>query len=400
MKVLYIASTTSLAGGSTKSLIAMLIQAQALGIDMEVICPDENGLTRWLRDRGIKVHVVAFRHASLPTSRTLPDIIKWIPRYLYYSWINKRGKEGVKRIAQQYAPDIIHENSSAINVGFYAAKAIGVPEIIHIREYGDLDFNLKLPDRKRRLNTENVFSIPITKDISRHLNQDTNPRATQIYDGIVRSSEFRINEEKENWFLFAGRIEEAKGIEELLKAYAIYVNSSPSPFPLYVCGGCGMTDYLDKLKAFVSENGLERYVIWMGERDDIAEFMAKSAATIIPSRFEGLGRVMPEAMANGSLCVARYTGGTKEQLDNATQFTGAPIAYAYENEAELVDILLKITDKVKQGDAFLPNTEFRQMINRSQVAVKEFFSEESFGIKILNLYKKILDKSKTTDQHK
>lgn len=392
MKVLYIASGSGLAGGATKSLITLLNQAKINGIHIEVVCPEEKGLAQWLRDNGIKVHVVPFRHVRIPFSKTLTDKIKWLPRLIHDFWINYRARAAVNRIASEFAPDIIHENSSVINVGYYASKHIHVPDVVHIREYGDLDFKMKLPGRKSRLKAYNIYTLSITKDIARHLNQDVNPKATQIYDGMVDLSEFRFNRDKKRYFLYAGRIENAKGIADLLDVYADYAHAITNPFPLHICGGCNHPDFLTKMKAFVKEKGIESNVVWMGERSDIADIMAEAGATIIPSRFEGLGRVMPEAMTNGSLCVAKNTGGTKEQLDNGLEYTGAPIAIAYEEGDQLKEILFNITKEFDKGNAFIPGSDFSNMIERSQEAVKEFFSEQRFGEKLLDFYNKILSK--------
>lgn len=389
--MLYIASGTGMAGGATKSLIAMINQAKAHGIQLEVVCPDEEGLTQWLRERGIKVHVVHYRHVRLPFFRTFSDKIKWLPRLIHDAFINFRARSAVRQIARNFSPDIIHENSSVINVGYHASKSLGIPDVVHIREYGDLDFRMTLPGRKKRLKAPNVYTISITKDIGRHMRQDLNPKAKQIYDGIVDYSDFRLVEDKKRWFLYAGRIERAKGIDELLEVYCDYVRAVKNPLPLYICGGCNNPVFLKKMKAFVAENGIDSNVLWLGERSDIADFMSQCTATIIPSRFEGLGRVMPEAMANGALCVARDTGGTKEQLDNGMQFTGTPIAITYENKFQLKDALVEITEMVDKGGAFSPGSKYRKMVDASQNSVKEFFSEERFGDKINDFYNEILN---------
>ena len=398
MKILYIASGTGMTGGATKSLIAMICQAQAHGIDLEVVCPDHDGLTQWLNREGFKVHVVRYRHVRLPFARTLTDKLKWLPRLIHDYWINLKAIPKVKRIALEFAPDIIHENSSVINFGYKASKALGVPDVVHIREYGYLDFRMRLPGRKKRLNSNQVFTISITKDIFRHLQQDLNPRSTQIYDGIVTESDFRLIENKKKMFLYAGRIERAKGIDDLLEAYTDYSRQVKDPLPLYICGGCNHPEFLERLKKFVDDRGCSSYVKWLGERPDVADYMAQAAATIIPSRFEGLGRVMPEAMANGSLCIARNTGGTKEQLDNGMEFTGAPIAIAYEDNLQLKKALLDITAAMEKGDAFMPGSKYRHMIDRSQKAVKEFFSEDSFGDKLIVFYNKILSAGKSKSE--
>lgn len=396
MKVLYIASSTAMAGGATKSLTLMLTQMLKHDVEVEVVCPDEKGLTKWLRENGIKVHVVRFKAVYLPSFKTISDIIKWIPRLVYYSYINQRGKACLKRIAKEVSPDIIHENTSTINIGYHISKSIGVPDIMHIREYGYLDFKMIIPDRKCRLRNKNVFSISITKDIRRHLGLDSNPRSTQIYDGIVENADFRINPDKKRWFLYAGRIDSGKGIEDLLEAYVEYANSIENPFPLYVCGEATNESYFNRLKLIVKENGLDSKVNWLGERGDLDNYMYNTTATIIPSRFEGLGRVMPEAMTNGSLCVAKYTGGTKEQLENGKQLTGKPIALSYENKNQLKEILHNITTTVKNGNAFSPESEYIQMIERSQIAVREFFTDDNFGEKVIDFYNSILEKKGQT----
>lgn len=388
MKVLYIASATVMSGGATKSLMSMISQMQHHGIEIEVVCPDDKGLTKWLQERGIRVHIKRFMAVYSPPCKNFSDLIKWVPRYLYYSLVNYRGKRSVKKVAKEFAPSIIHENTSTINVGYHAAKAMGIPYVMHIREFGPIELNMSVPGRKRRLKDHNVFSIPITKTLSKFLGQDSNPRSCQIYDGIVRSSDFRFKEDKKKWFLYAGRITEEKGISDLLEAYANYARKTTNPYPLHVCGD-GDSAYVGKMKSFVAENGIENLVVWLGEKSDIADYMAETTATIMPSRNEGLGRVMPEAMTNGSLCVVRNVTGTKEQLENGLEFTGAPIAFPYDNKEQLTQALIDITDTVEKGGAFNEGSEYRKMIERSQAAVREFFTEERSGEKVLNFYKNI-----------
>lgn len=397
MKVLYIASGTGMAGGATKSFISMILQVRSHGVEVEVICPDSNGLTKWLEQNGIKTHVVNFRHSKLPHFDTIGNKIKWLPRLLHDFWINYRAKSAVQKIAEKVAPDIIHENSSVLNVGFEAAKKLGIPDIIHIREYGDLDFGMKLPGRAKRLSDSNTYTISITKDIRKYLDQDKCDQSIQIYDGIMSASDFRLNINKERWLLYAGRVENAKGIDILLEVYTEYAEELENPLPLYVCGGYGDLQYFEKMKKIVGNKGLDSKVVWMGERDDLADFMYRTAATIVPSRFEGLGRILPEAMANGSLCIGHSTGGTKEQMENGYDFTGGTIAISYTEKAQLKETLLKLTKNYDDGTAFLPDGEYMKMITRAQDAVREYFSVERFGDKIMEFYDTVLNsrKSKT-----
>ena len=390
MKVLYIASGTSMSGGATKSLLAMIHQAGEAGIDYEVVCPDEKGLAAFLKKEGVKVHVVHFRHACLPLTDGFINKVKWLPRLIHNTWINIKARASVTEIARNAAPDIIHENSSVIDVGYHAAKRLGIPDIIHIREYGDLDFKMKLPGRDRRLSDPNVYTISITKDIAAHKRQDRNAHGIQIYNGIIKSNQLRHSECKKPYFLYAGHITEDKGITDLLRAYIEYAHSTEDPMKLLIAGNCYFPGYLRRMKAMVKAIGLEKKVQWLGEVCNVGDLMYEATATIIPSKFEGLGRVMPEAMSNGCLCIGRYTGGTREQMDNGSDFIGSPIAIPFVNVEDLTEILKEVDKKARVKGTFEPGGEYFDMIMKSQRSVLEFFSEEQFGSKIKNFYSSIL----------
>lgn len=390
MKVLYIANDTPMAGGGTKSLVSMLRQAARHGVDYEVVCPDDKGLTCYLRDNGIMVHVIPFRHAILPGGKSLLDKLKWLPRLIHNSWLNYKAIGRIVSIAKGFGADMIHENSSVLNIGYHAAKKLNIPDVVHIREYGDLDFNLVIPGIAKRLASNSVYPISITKDIARHRNQLDNPHAAQIYNAVMKRSDLRYNPDKKKFFLYAGRVEECKGTSELIDAYIAYAANQEPPLPLYIAGCANFPDYQEKLMSRVKKAGLDKYVKWLGERMDIADIMYDTVCTIIPSRFEGFGRVMPEAMTNGSLCIGRNTGGTKEQMDNGRRITGRDIAFAYDTVAELSGLLSEVTRVVSNANPFVEGGEFHDMILRSQSVVDALYSEESFGNRLVDFYKRVL----------
>lgn len=368
----------------------MLNQAGSHGVEYEVVCPDAKGLTGYLHDNGIKVHVVPFRHAILPRSKSFMDKVKWMPRLIHNSWLNYKAIGTIMSIAKEFGADMIHENSSVLNVGYQAAKKLHIPDVIHIREYGDLDFNMVIPGMAKRLASETVHTISITKDIARHRNQLDNPHAAQIYNAVMKGRDLRYNPDKKKFFLYAGRIEEFKGTTELIDAYIAYASKEESPLPLYIAGCTNFPTYQEELVTRVKKAGLDNYVKWLGERMDVADIMYETVCTIIPSRFEGFGRVMPEAMTNGSLCIGRNTGGTKEQMDNGRSITGRDIAFAYDTVSELSGLFSEVTRMVSNANPFDEGGEFHDMIMRSQRVVESLYSEESFGKKLMDFYNRIL----------
>lgn len=387
MKILYIASGTSMSGGATKSFLAMLREAKNAGIKYEIVCPDDRGLTEYLRKAGEKVHVVHFRHACLPpTWGGLSDKLKWLPRLIHNKWVNHKAKPEITKIAKDMSADLIHENSSVLDVGYHASKKLRIPDVIHIREYGDLDFKMKLPGRDNRLSDPDTYTISITKDIYEYKNQDKTSNGIQIYNGIIRSESIKYDCDKEEFFLYAGRIEPAKGVTELITSYIAYAKKTQNPIPLRIAGKTNYPSYLESEKSRLSAAGISECVDWLGEREDLGFLMSKAMATVVPSRFEALGRVMPEAMACGSLCIARNTGGSKEQMDNGRNLTGGDIAIAYETTDELAGILEEVTECVRNTNPFAEGGKYHAMIMRSQMAVTEYFSEHKFGEKLLNFY--------------
>lgn len=70
--------------------------------------------------------------------------------------------------------------------------------------------------------------------------------------------------------------------------------------------------YLAGLRELVRERGLERHVLWLGERADVPAILAAVDVLLVPSWEEPFGRVVVEGMAMGCLVAATAVGGPAE----------------------------------------------------------------------------------------
>lgn len=388
MNIIYIVSGTGMTGGATKSLLNLL---RGVSKDNKciIICPDRGDLYNYIKYGNISncdAMDLHYRYDEYPHINCLIDYFLYLPRLLRNILVNRMAAKKLGGIARHFSPDFIHSNTSVNNIGYLVAKKLKIPHIWHIREYGDLDFNIKIRNIYKKLHKTNNYCIAITKDICRYRGLTNSNNAEVIYNGIFFKNTLRYRDEDSDYFLYAGRLTENKGIFDLIRAYISYLKKCDNanktiPKCRLVIAGSSSGEVKSKILQLFENEDYYRYVTFLGERDDVPELMYKAKATIVPSLHEGFGRVLPEAMANGCLTIGRNTGGTKEQYDNGVIMVGREIGYRYNQLDELTEIMYKL--------GHIAKSQYGETIQLSQKVVEKLYSIESNVLTTLQFYSKI-----------
>ena len=386
MNIAYILNSTAATGGATKAFLNMIDGLIPKGINPFVVVPDKDGVYEELQRRQIATLVVTYRSSAYPPLQTLKQFLLFLPKLSARLIANRKATNVLSAWLKEKRIDIVHSNTGIVRIGFDAAQKAGIPHIYHIREYADKIGISYFPTQSfftNQLHRNNSYSICITKAIQEYYHQNDNRASHIIYDGVISSLSSMPSALNKNYFLFAGRIQPAKGVDFLLKAYKIYAEKTSMPLPLKIAGSYNNDYYFKNQQAFVKDNGLSELVEFLGDCKDIAGLMREARALIVSSPFEGFGFCMPEAQQQGCLVIARDTSGTKEQLDNALQMTGREIALRYKSIEELSAWLTKVAEE--------PQEQFRPYTEQAFKVVNQLYTKETNSQQIFDFYKHILN---------
>jgi glycosyltransferase involved in cell wall biosynthesis len=174
-------------------------------------------------------------------------------------------------------------------------------------------------------------------------------------------------EEKDHQtIVYVGVLIPRKGVHFLLDVFAQLSPELPEA-KLWIIGKPENSDYAHSLKSQVEKAGLNGHVIFRDHlpQRELARYMARAQALVLPTLSEGLGRVVFEAMAAGTPVIASAVGGIPEMIDHGqTGFLVPP--GDIQSLAEQIRWVLTHPD------------EACQMGQRARASVQRFFSPHSY----------------------
>lgn len=346
MTILYVLHTTNPGNGASVAFMSMLQGLIPLGVTPVVALPDQEGIYHELKRQGVEIICSRYRMSTFPYLKGMKNKVLFLPRLIARLILTHQAIRNITRQAKECHVDMVHTNTSVLSIGYHVAKRLSVPHVYHIREYADKIGLHIIPSQHTlvsQLGAPHSYAICISRDLQAYYRLSDNNRSVVSYDGGDTQQEPMPHNKKEPFFLLVGRVQQAKGLELLLEAYASYHAQIHRPYPLYIAGGIADAHYYHRLMAFVRAHDLDESVNFMGQRRDVDQLMQRAVALILTSPYEGFGLTFMEAARKGCLIIGRYTTGVKEQMDNGKELEGADIALAFQTTSQLASIMIDVT---------------------------------------------------------
>lgn len=239
-----------------------------------------------------------------------------------------KGLFKVRKIIKKFKPDIVHSHMFHANLFARALRVFTkIPVLICTAHNTNEGSSLRMlaykyTDKLASLST-NVSQDAVDSFVQQ--GASTAARMIVVSNGIdtfqfdfsmddrkTKRSELGIFDDT-SMLLSVGRLTEAKDYPNLLTAYSLLIkNNKFQSFPRLFIVGTGHLE--DHLKSMSKEFGIENYVTFLGQRNDIRQLMCAADIFILSSEWEGFPLVITEAMACKKLIVATDAGGITEAL--------------------------------------------------------------------------------------
>lgn len=311
-------------GGASLSLVTLAKEMKERGHKICVVLPFRNcPVAKALKKEGIKVYPVFFGWWMEPTYWNWG--MKFCFSVLYrLEWL---AVWQISRIAKKENADIIHSNTSVIDVGCRAALKCQIPHVWHFREFGDLDYRLMfLKGRKeslRYISESQSYNIFISKSLRDHYSDldDSDKRNCVIYNGVSSKYLNYAGKKAGNdclFFLIAGNFQRNKRQDIVAKAVKILKDEGITDYKVIMAGGIASTkdsrQYYRELEEYINLEKLE-CIEMTGRVSDMNALRRKVQVEIVPSVMEAFGRVTVEAMLSGNPVLASDAGANKELIE-------------------------------------------------------------------------------------
>lgn len=305
----------------------------------------------------------------------------FIPKHpLMFNIFDKRMEKLYKEVVKKEGKvDVIHAQSSlwgGISAAYIAQK-YNIPLIItehssvkrgkYVRE----SYYKRIIDSYKSADT----IIAVGNGLKKEIEELTNRKDIKVIGNLVDLSLFDIRDIKresdEFIFFSVAFLEGEKGFDTLIKAFSKKFKNEKVRL---VIGGDGSQRAW--LEGIAKSECIENQITFTGtlSREEVASWMNKCHAFVLPSRYETFGVVYIEALASGKPVIGTFNGGAE---DIVTKDVG--ILVEIDNIKDLSNAMDYIRKNNKEYEAY-----------KLRKYCTENFSANVIVKKIINVYKEVL----------
>jgi len=359
INVLMVNHNRDIVGGGELSMLQLMQGLKRKNIPVSLVVSEEGELSEQARADGHLVHVVPMPPIGL---KSLAGLQSW-DRFL-------KSQENISMIHAQTP-----------RAAFYAGVAgrrLSLPSIFHCR----------VAERDRKLDP---ILVRLVNDVvcnskASAARFDAWPwlKPVVIYNGLdVLTAKRTPRLSQSLKLLFVGRLTEEKQPDVAWEVFSALALVFPQLKLTYV----GENERYDpelsaSLKRKIEQSPYAAQVVWAGVQRDVSPWYADADLVMMPSKHEGFGRVLVEAMAHQVPVVAFRVGGIPEVVENGKQ---GILIEPYDIEAMKKEVRDLLNDPAK-----------RQKMGEAGPDRAKYFSLESHVQAVIDLYetrhKKVYDK--------
>lgn len=331
MKILFVTHYSSLYGAN-RSLLNLIDGLKEFNVESFVLCPSDGEIVKELRERKIPFSVFPFRNwMNYSTKFNIKAPLRMAINLILLPLI-------IMQI-RRWNIDVVYTNSSVTPIGALIAIIMKKPHIWHIREFGELDYQLHHDFGKnffkKLVNKANTV-IAISNAVKRVVLDGISTKIYVIYNGVVSEGEcdalkekaLLFNKSSNYTFTILGFLTPNKGQEQAIRALAHIKERYPNIRLLIVGSG----NYLKFLQKLCYELDVNTQVEFLGYISNPFDAYLKADAVLMCSKYEAMGRTTAEAMATARPVIGYNNGGTAEIIENGV--TGILYYGGYESLAE------------------------------------------------------------------
>jgi glycosyltransferase involved in cell wall biosynthesis len=373
LHVLYAIDSLDRPGGAEQALAAMAPHLVASGVTLDIAYLTERpGFQDDLRKAGAQVYPV-LEPGRLPRARALAGLIRDRRPDLVHTTLYEADLAGRWAAAATRTRVV----SSLVNVAYgqehrdapglsarkvRAAQAADAASCRTVHRFHALtDYVAGIMARRLLIRRSRIDVVPRGRDLA-VLGERTPERRLRVRQGLGLADDVPM-------VVAAARHEYQKGLDTLVGAFAAIRRAHPRA-QLVVAGREGTATDLIRCRA--REGGVTDCVHLLGSRTDVPDLIAAADVFVAPSRWEGLGSAVLEAMGIGTPVVAGDVAAIRETITGEGALL-VPVSDPTALARAVVDVLDDPTAAASRAEVASSRFRSRNTIQRVNEAMLAFY---------------------------